>query len=301
MADNINHPLETTVTQFLSDWTIEVTPGGTKRVDDFRNHLKVGTDVYITHLPGSNFEEVIATAIRLRSEGMNPVPHIAARSIPNELWLKLNLEIMKNQCGLNHVLLIGGDIDNPVGEFADTMQILDTGLFERFEIYNIGVAGHPEGSPDISEEEIQNALRWKNVYAKKTGSNLCITTQFVFEAKPVIDWERRIRMDGNELPIRIGIPGIATIKTLLSYARACGIGPSARFLTKQARNIGKLMQFSSPEGLILDLSSQCLNQDSLISGVHVYPVGGLKRSAAWFCAVSNGDFTINHDQKRIAL
>ena len=108
-------------------------------------------------------------------------------------------------------------------------------------------------------------------------------------------------MDGNELPIRIGIPGIATIKTLLSHARACGVGPSIKFLTKQARSVAKLMQSSSPDALILDLSRQRLNQDSLIRGVHVYPFGGLTKSAAWFSAVSNNDFTIDFGRNRMTL
>ena len=301
MNGDLTNPLGTSVTQLLTDWTVEVTPGAAKKVDDFRNHLKLGTEVYIPYLPGSKFEDTIATAEKLKSEGMNPVPHLAARSIPSELWLKRNLETMKGHFGLNHVLLIAGDIDNPVGEFCDTIQILDTGLFERIEIPNIGVAGHPEGIPDIPEEQIQKALRRKNEYAKKTGSNVYITTQFVFEAEPVIDWERRIRMDGNELPIRIGIPGIATIKTLLSHARACGVGPSIKFLTKQARSVAKLMQPSSPDALILDLSRQRLNQDSLIRGVHVYPFGGLTKSAAWFSAVSNNDFTIDFGRNRMTL
>jgi len=289
------------VLALLDGWTIEVTPGGAKKIDDFRNYLKSGTTVFITFLPGSDFEDTIAIARRLKQEDMHPVPHLAARSIPSESWLKKNLDRMKSEFELDHVLLIGGGIDQPLGEFSDTMQLLDTDLFEHFEVPNIGIAGHPEGSPDISDDQIKDALAWKNEYAKKTGFNLCITTQFVFEAGAVIDWERRVRKEGNLLSIRIGIPGIATIKTLLNHARACGVGPSMRFLTRQAKNVAKLLQPSSPEALILDLAKQKITEESLINGIHVYPLGGLKKSAAWFSAIENGSFDIEPDKSRMIL
>ena len=300
---NTNHiyDLKESVSRLLEDWTIEVTPGGAKKIDDFRNHLRPGTTVFITFLPGSDFEDTVEIALRLQNEEMRPVPHLAARSIPDKLWLKNNLDRMKTKFNLNHVLLIGGGVDNPVGEFSDTMQLLDTDLFEHFEIPNIGIAGHPEGSPDISDEEIKRALIWKNDYAKKTGFNLSITTQFVFEASPVIDWERKIRMEGNSLPIRIGVPGLATIKTLLNHARACGVGPSMRFLTRQAKNVAKLVQTSSPESLLFDLAEQGMSNESLINGIHVYPLGGLKKSSAWFAAVGDGNYALDKDKKEITL
>ena len=142
---------------------------------------------------------------------------------------------------------------------------------------------------------------WKNDYAKKTGFNLSITTQFVFEAGPVIDWERKVRIDGNNLPIRIGVPGLATIKTLLNHARACGVGPSMRFLTRQAKNVAKLVQTSSPDTLLFDLAEQGMSNESLIHGIHVYPLGGLKNSAAWFGAVGGGNYDLDRNKKEMNL
>jgi methylenetetrahydrofolate reductase (NADPH) len=108
-------------------------------------------------------------------------------------------------------------------------------------IRKIGVSGHPEGSPDINDNQLAEALAWKNDYAKKEGLELYIETQFCFDAEAVVAWEKRIRADGNMLPIRIGIPGPATIKTLFRFAQISGIGPSMRFIAKQARNVTKLL------------------------------------------------------------
>ena len=73
------------------------------------------------------------------------------------------------------------------------------------------MAGHPEGSPDITDELIKDALAWKNGFAERTGAELDIVTQFAFEAEPIIAWDRRINAEGNRLPIRFGLPGLATI------------------------------------------------------------------------------------------
>ena len=66
------------------------------------------------------------------------------------------------------------------------------------------------------------------------------------EADPVIAWDKRIQAEGNRLPVYIGLPGLATLKALIGHARACGIGPSMRFLTRQARNVTKLLAVSAP-------------------------------------------------------
>ena len=118
------------------------------------------------------------------------------------------------------------------------------------------------------------------------------------QAAPVIAWDRRIRAEGNRLPIHIGVPGLATIKTLLGHARACGIGPSMRFLTRQARNVAKLMTVSAPDRLITELTAYRAGDPACgMAGVHVYPLGRLRRSARWSYAVADGRFTMAADGK----
>jgi methylenetetrahydrofolate reductase (NADPH) len=141
-------------------------------------------------------------------------------------------------------------------------------------------------------------LAWKNAFAERTGADLYIVTQFCFEAAPVIAWDKRLRAGGNRLPIHIGIPGLATLKTLLGHAKACGIGPSMRFLTRQARNVTKLMTVSAPDRLVTDLAAYSASDpDCGIAGVHVYPLGGLRRSALWANAAADGQITMNRDGK----
>ena len=109
---------------------------------------------------------------------MNPVPHLAARSLRDTDQLSSLLTAYTSRCGVNEVLVIGGGVDQPVGAFSDSIQVLDTGLIQRYGIQNVGVAGHPEGSPDITHSEIAEALAAKNTLAKRDGLNMYIETQF---------------------------------------------------------------------------------------------------------------------------
>ena len=282
------------IQQFLTGFTAETTPGSAAKIPDFREHLRPGTVVYITFLPGSDFNDTVAVASRLRNEGFIPVPHFAARSIPDEKTLDEYLARVCGEAGVDWVLCIAGAVDKPVGSYSDSTQLLDSGLFDRHGIQKIAVAGHPEGSPDMSDESIMSALRWKNAFAEKTDADLYVVTQFVFEAEPIIAWDKMLQAEGNRLPIHIGIPGLATLKTLLMHAKACGIGASMKFLTKQARNVTKLMVVNTPDKLVRDLSGYVADDpESGIAGVHMYPLGGLRRSAAWSYAVTDGNFTLN--------
>ena len=278
-----------TIKSAAANWSIEVTPTGATKIESFRDCLAPGTTVNVTFLPGSDPRDTIAVAERLHNDGMRPVPHLAARSLRNADQLDELLTAFTTRCGVEEVLCIGGGVDSPVGDFAATIEVLESGLIQRHGIRHIGVAGHPEGSPDISDDEVATALAAKNELAARDGLDLYIETQFCFEADIVLDWERRVRAAGNRLPIRIGIPGPATIKTLFRFAQISGIGPSMRFISKQARNVAKLMTVQSPHLLIAGLAEgMAADRDCLIRHFHYYPFGGFARTAAYAGAIADG-------------
>lgn len=288
----LKHQIMTLVAGF----SIETTPGSALKIPDYRDLLRPGATVSVTFLPGSDFADSLATAKRLKAEGFKPAPHFAARSTPDlatfEDWLKR----MQDEVGVDEAVILGGGVTHPVGNLDNSMQLLETGLLQKHGITRIGVAGHPEGSPDIAPGRVGEALAWKNDYAARTGSQLYIATQFCFEAAPIIAWDREIAAAGNRLPIHIGIPGLATLKTLINHARACGIGPSMRVLTRQARNIAKLLNVQTPDRLLIDLARyRASHADCGIVQLHFYPLGGLRRSAKWAYAVQDGDFTLAPD------
>lgn len=288
MASNIEM-----ISKAAADWSIEVTPTGAGKIESFSACLAPGTTVNVTFLPGSDPADTIAVAERLHNDGMRPVPHLAARSLRDPDQLDELLAAFTSRCGVEEVLCIGGGVDKPVGAFDATMKVLETGLIQKHGIRSIGVAGHPEGSPDITDDEIAEALAAKNALAERDGLDLYIETQFCFEADIVLAWERKVRASGNKLPIRIGIPGPATIKTLFRFAQISGIGPSMRFISKQAKNVAKLMTVQSPHLLIADLAAgMAADEDCLIRHFHYYPFGGFARTAAYAGAIAEGNIEL---------
>jgi methylenetetrahydrofolate reductase (NADPH) len=283
-----------------ANWSIEVTPTGATKIDSFAALLAESTSVNVTFLPGTDPNDTIAVAKRLSDEGMNAIPHIAARSLSDKDQLDGLLKRMTSEANVSEVLVIGGGVDKPVGAFDNTMQVLNTGLIQKYGISRIGVSGHPEGSPDIHDDALAQAIADKNAFAVSEGLSLYMETQFCFDAAAVLSWERAIREAGNALPIRVGIPGPATIKTLFRFAQISGIGPSMRFIAKQARNVAKLMTVQSPHLLLAGLANGMSNAPTgedkcLIQHFHYYPFGGFAKTAAYADAVAKGNITLTKD------
>ncbi len=266
--------------------SLETTPTGAVKIGDFSAHAPAGTRIYITFLPGSDFADTIATALTLQQQNMIPIPHFAARSLPSKQAFEDALQKLQ-AVGIDRALLIGGGVANPVGPFSASIEVLETGLFEKYGFTEIGIAGHPEGSPDIAEADVKQALQLKSAYAKQSALKMYIATQFCFEASPLIEWQQQLQNDGVDLPIKIGVPGVATIKTLLKYAIECGIGNSMQIIAKRAKDITKLMLPFPPNQLVQDLADHMDNDsNTLIKGIHLYPLGGLKKTSEWIAEIN---------------
>ncbi|UUX48812.1 methylenetetrahydrofolate reductase [Nisaea acidiphila] len=278
----------------MQGFSVETTPGSAAKVEHFGALLPAGTTVNVTQLPGTDLADTIAVAKRLRAEGMEPVPHIAARSLEGEDELARYLDGLVSEAAVTEVLVIGGGVDRPAGAFAETMDVLKSGRLEAAGIVKVGVAGHPEGSPDISESGLAAALKAKNDWARETGIECYIETQFCFDAGAILKWEKAIREAGNALPIHIGVPGLATLKTLLKFAQVSGIGPSMRVLTRQTRNIARLLTVQAPDRLLVGLADGIeADPDCLIRHLHFYPFGGLAKTVAWIDQVRADEFALN--------
>jgi methylenetetrahydrofolate reductase (NADPH) len=118
----------------------------------------------------------------------------------------------------------------------------------------------------------------------------------MFEAEPLLAWEHMVRAQGSDLPIHVGGPGPAPLRSLLNYARLCGAGNSMRVLTRQAGNLLKLASLTYPDALVTALARQRAEDPQCRSErLHFYPFGGLARTARWIEAVRAGAFTLHDD------
>ena len=287
------------VRNLVSGFSIETTVRESQRVERYADLVRSGTRLYIAHVPGTSPAETVALAARLRKEGMEPVPHIVARRIESRAALDSILGQLVGEAGVRQVLVVAGDIEQAIGELDSGLQILESGLLEKHGLRTIGVAGHPEGHRAVSNETLHDAVARKNAYAKRTGADVYIVTQFVFAAEPIIGWETATS-DVNCLRYIAGVPGLATIKTLLKYAIDCGVGPSLHAISKHAANLTKLLTVQTPDELLVGLAGhKSRHPESLLAGVHFFPFGGLKRTAEWLNKISDGNFELTEDGLRV--
>ena len=281
------------VKKFLNSYSIETTPNVYAKYGGFSEFLSKDHDVYITYLPDENSNNVVNTAKKLKEEGYEVIPHLPARTIVNVNELEKYLGDLANVSGCTKILIIGGG-GNQAGNISSTMDVLQSDFLSKFNFKFVGVAGHPEGSPDISNDNLDLAIKEKNNFSKNVDFQMYIATQFFFEAKSLVDWEKHLNSLGNSLPIHAGIPGPASIKTLINYARSCGIGNSLRFISKQAFNLTKLATLSTPDKLIYDLANYInTNQSTKLENIHFYAFGGMKKTADWLNQLDSSKLTYN--------
>jgi methylenetetrahydrofolate reductase (NADPH) len=277
------------IVDFLQGYSIEVMPRTAEKVEDFRALLPQDTRVYIAHIEGTPIEDMVATARRLAQDGYPVMPHFPARIIKDRATLADWIARYKGEAGVDQALVLGGGVSTPAGDFDSSMQLLDTGLFDGFT--RLHVAGHPEGNRDIDTDGgdriVMEALRWKQEFAKRTDAKMAIATQFAFEAKPIIAWADRLRAEGIDLPIHIGIAGPAKLQTLIKFAIACGVGPSLKVLQKRAMDVTKLLLPYEPTEVLADLAAhKAAHPDFNIEHVHFFPLGGISTNANW--AIQHG-------------
>jgi len=280
-------------------FSVEVTPREAPKVPPFGEVLPAGTRIYITFLENTPFEDTVALAARVVQQGMRPVPHLAVRAIPDRAALSGMLARLAD-IGVTEVLVIAGSVAKPAGEYDETMQVLTSGVLPEHGITRIGVAGHPEGTPDIGPTELAAALAAKNALAAEQGLDMYVVTQFCFAPEPIIAWEREIRAAGIRLPIVIGLPGLTSPAKLLRFGLSCGIGPSLKVLRKQSGGVLRLATSSvyHPDQTMLGLVRSGVDEPaSLIQGVHFFPFGSLQRTAEWAGQLSAGQFVVEPDDK----
>ena len=280
----------------INDCSIETTPNVYAKYGTFSDLIDKKNSIYVTYLPDEDMNKVIDTAKKLTLEGYSVIPHLPARTIPNNKELEKYIQSLSEESGCSKILVIGGG-GNQKGSITSSIEILETDLLSKYNFHEVGLAGHPEGNPDVTQVDLDNAIIEKNKFSKKSDFKMYLATQFFFEAKSLRAWEQHLNNLDNNLEIHAGIPGPATLKTLLSYATSCGIGNSIRFLSKQALNITKLATTRSPDKLIYDLASyQIENSDTKFKKIHFYAFGGIKKTSDWLKAVNKPDLSYNNQK-----
>ena len=273
--------------KMLRGYSIEVNPSQAKVLDAAVERLDRGTEVFLPWIPGANPMAAVAPAARLRRADLIPVPHVGARHVENAAQLGQFAARLTGEAGVDRILMIGGDRAQPAGPYDSSLAVMQTSVFQKAGITRVAVAGFPEGNPNISGATLDQALAAKLKFALEAGIQLSIVTQFCFKADPIVEWLRRVRNRGIEIPVRVGLAGPAGLITLARYAVRCGIGNSLHVLTEHP-SFAKLLTEKGPEPIMRELATSLWGENGAqplnVAGLHFYVFGGFNKTIDWINA-----------------
>jgi methylenetetrahydrofolate reductase (NADPH) len=281
------------VTSFLRDFSMEITRPSDAELAELKPVLPARSPVYVPAIPNSPLSELIAAATRLRAQGFEPVPHLAARRIESRAALEDLLSRLSRWANMRRALVIGGDCDPPAGPFNSALELIDSGLLQRHGIAEIGIAGYPEGHPKLSPETLNRALAAKIEAAEQTGLAVTIVTQFCFDAPAIVNWIKRLRAHGFEHPVSVGMAGPANFSALMRYARLCGVRASAHGLVCQPGLVKHLLGVSTPDRIVRPLAEACNEQVLGRVSAHFFSFGGAAATARWATAAAAGRIVLD--------
>lgn len=276
------------IAAMLRGYSMEAHPGETKVLHLAPQRLAPGTQVFLTWIPGTNPIDMVAAAARLRHSGLVPVPHIGARHLESALQLEDLAARLTGEAWVDRVLIIGGDRPKPAGPYDSSLAVMQTGVFQKAGILRIAVAGFPEGNPHISETILDEALEAKVDFARNSGLQLSIVTQFCFKPEPILNWLWRLRSRGIDVPVRVGLAGPAGPLTLARYAVRCGIGNSLHVLTENS-SFARLLIEKGPEPIIRGIAASADGGHAPllppgVAGLHFFVFGGFNKTVDWINA-----------------
>jgi methylenetetrahydrofolate reductase (NADPH) len=255
----------------LADYSIEMTGKDVPSLSEARALLHPGTRVNVTYLGNEDFE-MRRTAIRTAAGwGFTPVPHISSRRLPSRFALEGFLGALREDGTARDVLVVGGDPARPEGPYSSSLEVIRSGLLEKYGVDSVSIGGYPEGHPDISNDRLWSAITEKAREVTWRGIAGNVVTQFSFE---------QARDRGITLPIRVGVPGPAGVRRLLTFAGRFGVASSATVARKYGLSLTNLLSTAGPDRFIRRLSDRLSDHHGDVR-LHFYTFGGLQKTAAW--------------------
>lgn len=280
---------------FLSHFSVEATRPKPGDIEAVAQNTPAGTHLYLSAIPTRPSIELVEQAALTRKAGLEPVPHIAVRNYASKDELPSLLQRLSEEAGVRRVLVISGDRADSAGAYSASIEVIESGVLQKYGINEIGIAGHPDGHPVVADDVMQRALLSKVEAAEQGGLKADIVTQFGFDAVAMIRWVKKLRDLGIEAPVRIGMAGPTNLTTLLKYAQRCGVKASAGGIAKHAGLVKHLFGVSAPDGIVRALSDE--NATGVLGPVsgHFFSFGGIGATARWASHAQQGRFTLDGD------
>jgi methylenetetrahydrofolate reductase (NADPH) len=179
--------------------------------------------------------------------------------------------------GVDRAFVVGGDAKEP-GAYPDGLALLREMAEIGHPLAEIGIPGYPQGHAFIADGPLLEALRAKAAFASY------ITTQLCFDPEAIALWIAARRAEGIDLPVHVGVPGVAEPQKLLAIAARIGVADTHRFLVKNVRFVTRLVRsggFYRPDGLLEGLAPVLADPSARVSGLHLYTFNAVAPTERW--------------------
>ena len=238
-------------------------------------HVPREVTLTVTASPRRGMPATVLLAVALAGLGYNAIPHLSARMIRDRHELGQILEALR-AAGIRNVFVVAGDAKQPAGEFPDALSLL-TALPPDHGLTEIGVTGYPESHPFIHDDVTIQAMWDKRRIATYIVSNLS------FDVATIKRWVDRVRHRGVQLPVYVGMAGVADPIRLLRVSTKIGVADSARFLRGHPSWLARMFgpggyepgRFAS--GLLPELAAP----DRRVAGLHIFTFNEIEPTERW--------------------
>jgi len=104
-----------------------------------------------------------------------------------------------------------------------------------------------------------------------------------FDAGRMSRWLGEVRGRGVQLPVYLGIPGVLKRRKLLEISFRVGVGDSARYISKHAGIVARLMRRGDyrPEVLLVSLAGVVRDPANRVAGWHVNTFNQIRATERW--------------------
>ena len=231
--------------------------------------------ITVTASPRRGMPATIHLAVALARLGYRAVPHLSARLIRDRHELGQIVDALRS-AGIHNVFVVAGDAKEPAGEFPDSLSLLSA-LPADHGLTDVGVTGYPESHPFIHDDITIQAMWDKRRHATYIVSNMS------FDADTVRRWLVRVRHRGVQLPLFVGMAGVADPARLLRLSTKIGITESARFLRGHPSWVARMLSPGGyePGRFLSALMDDIALPERRVAGLHVFTFNEIEPTERW--------------------
>jgi methylenetetrahydrofolate reductase (NADPH) len=267
-------PAREALARLLTAPTFELVP--LKSAIDQADHLPQGATVSVTASPAKGIEATVALCEALQGRGFRAVPHLSARMVRDRVHLRDLVERLEG-AGVRRAFVVGGDEKEP-GDYPDGLSLLREMAEIGHPLGEIGIPCYPQGHAFIADRPLLEALRAKAEFASY------MTTQLCFDPGAIATWIAARRAEGLQLPVHVGVPGVAEPHRLLAITARIGVADTHRFLSKNIRFVARLMRsggFYRPDALLEGIAPHAADSAAGIVDIHLYTFNAVDATEKW--------------------